>query len=198
MTFMGQLSLKAILLGLATGLAVVTGGLVIVIAAVGFGSGIDITDVAASGELGRFACIQLPILGVWLLALVMAGMTASRLVAGRAPWLHGAVLGSIALLGALAGISREDPAWAIALELLLTVPAAIAGAHVGRAPTAVGERWALAAALAVFVATAAALAASAGNPVAWTAFVAAAALMVGALRRRVRAIEEHGGPEMML
>jgi hypothetical protein len=186
MTLMGQLSLKAIVLGLVAGLAAATSGLVIVIAAVGFGSGLDITDVAATGELGRLPCIQLPILGVWVLAVLIAGMTASRVADGRAARLHGVVLGGIALLGALAGISREDPAWAIALELVLTVPAAVAGAYVGRTRSAVG-RWRLRALLAVFVAAAATLAASAGNLVAWTAFVAAGALLVSALHRHVAA-----------
>jgi hypothetical protein len=185
MTHMGELSLRAILLGLVAGLAVATAGLIAVIAAVGFGSGVDITDVAASGELGRQPCIQLPILAVWVLAVLIAGMTASRIAGGRATRLHGLVIGVIALLGALAGVSRDDPAWAITLELLSTVPAAVAGAHLGRAPSAMRERWILGATLAVFVGAAVALAASAGNVVAWIGFVATSAFLVDTLRRRV-------------
>ena len=185
MTRMGALSLKAILLGLVAGLAVATAGLIVVIGAVGFGSGVDITDVAASSALGRQPCIQLPILGVWVLAVLIAGMAASRVTRGRAARLHGLVIGVIALLGALAGVSRDDPAWAITLELLLTVPAAVVGAHAARAPSAVRARWILGATLAMFVGAAAALAASAGNVVAWVGFVGTSALLVDTLRRRV-------------
>lgn len=188
MAGMGQLSLKAIVLGLVVGLAVATAGLIVVVVAVGLGSGIDITDVGKNGEVARAASIQLPILATWTLALFLAGMTAGRSAGGRARALHGGVIGGIALLGAAAGISRQDPAWAIALQLLLTLPAAIAGAHVGPAPAGVAfhARWGMRVALATFCAASVALAASDGGVLAWAAFAATGVLLAAAVRQRFR------------
>jgi len=187
---MGQISVKAIVLGLAVGVVTAVGGLLVLVAAVAVGSGIDITDIARNGQAVRRASIQLPILSTWLLALLLAGMTTGRL-AGRALRRHGAVIGGVALLGALAGISRQDPVWAVALELILTVPVALAGVHVGPAPDAPPaapyERWALFVTLPAFCAATIALAASEEPGVlAWTAFIATAALLAGAVHGRFR------------
>src|SRR5437762_6953383 len=133
MTGMRRISPKAVLLGLLAGLLVSAAGLMVVIAVVAGFTGIDITDVGKNGEAVRRASIQLPILTTWLLGLLAAGMTAGRVTGGRAWLLHGAIIGVIALLGALAGISERDPSWAIALLLLLTVPVVLAGAGVGAA-----------------------------------------------------------------
>jgi hypothetical protein len=192
---MRQLSLRALVLGLIVGVVTAIGGLIVLVAAVAVGSGIDVTDIGRNGPAVRRASIQLPILSAWLLALLLAGMTTGRL-AGRALRLHGTILGGVALLGALAGISRHDPAWAIALELGLTLPVALAGAHVGPAPGGRGaepaafhERWALGVALPAFAAAAVVLAASAEpGPIAWTAFVALAVALAAAVRSRFRAV----------
>ncbi|HTO13368.1 MAG TPA: hypothetical protein VMQ51_17475 [Candidatus Binatia bacterium] len=190
---MGRVSLKAILGGVAAGVGVAMLGLILLVAAVAAGAGIDITD-ARNADLARRPSIQVPFLSVWLLALLAAGTTAGRLARGRALRLHGAVIGGIALLGALAGISRQDPAWATALLLLSALPVAIAGAHVGPAPGGPGAppvafpaRWALALTLAAFCVATLVLAASEdGGVVAWTAFGATAALLGGAVHARFR------------
>jgi peptidoglycan/LPS O-acetylase OafA/YrhL len=195
MAAMRQLSVKALVLGLIVGVVTAVGGLIVLVAAVAVGSGIDITDIGRNGQATRQASIQLPILSAWLLALLLAGMTTGRL-AGRALRLHGAIIGGVALVGALAGISRQDPPWAIALLLLSTLPVAIAGAHVGPAPAVahagVPRRWALALTLAAFCVAALGVATSKdGGALPWTAFALTAALLAGAVGARVR--EDPGG-----
>jgi hypothetical protein len=187
---MRQISLKAIALGLGVGLVMAVAGLLALIVAVAAGSGVDITDVR-NAALAHRASVQLPFLSVWLLALLASGMTAGRVLRGRALGLHGGVIGGIALLGALAGVSREDPAWAIALQLLLTVPVVIAGVYVrplpDEPPAALPMRWALVLALLAFSAATIALAASEdAGVIAWTAFVATGALLAAAVGRRFR------------
>jgi hypothetical protein len=190
---MRELSLKALVLGLVVGVVTAVGGLLMVVAAAAAGRGIDITDIAKNGQAARHASIQLPILSTWLLALLLAGMTTGR-VAGRALRLHGAVIGLVALLAALAGVSRQDPIWATALVLGLTIPMALAGAHVGPAPGGLGappvpfhERWALVITLPGFcVATIALAASDEPDPVVWLVFIAAVALLGGAIHGRFR------------
>ena len=187
---MRQISLKALALGLGVGLVMAVAGLLALIVAVAAGSGVDITDVR-NAALAHRPSVQLPFLAVWLLALLASGMTAGRVLRGQALGLHGSVIGGIALLGALAGVSREDPAWAIVLQLLLTVPVAVAGVYVRRVSPepslGMPARWALVIALAAFWLATVALAASEEPGVlAWTAFVATAALLGTAVYARVR------------
>jgi hypothetical protein len=201
MAGMRQLSVKALVAGLIVGVLAAVGGLIVLVAAVAVGSGIDITDISRNGQAVRRASIQLPILSSWLLALLLAGMTAGRL-AGRALRLHGALIGGVALLGALAGISRHDPVWAIALELALTLPVAVAGAHVGPPPGGLGAppaafhaRWALVAALPAFAAAAIVLAATEQPGVmVWTAFAVTAVALAAAVGVRFRAGANVGRP----
>jgi len=189
MAVMHQISPRAVLLGLLAGLVVSAAGLMLVIAWVAAVAGLDITDVGTNGEAVRRASIQVPILTTWLLALLAAGMTAGRVTGGRAWLLHGGILGGIALLGALAGISDRDPNWAIALELLLTVPVTLAGAGVGAAPRGPAakfrDRWALTLALAVFYACTLMLAVY-GDVLGWAAFALTGAMLANTLRRRFR------------
>ena len=189
MTDMHRISPRAVLLGLLAGLVVSAAGLMLVIAWVGAFAGLDITDVGKNGEAVRRASIQLPILATWLLALLAAGMTAGRVTGGRAWLLHGSIIGVIALLGALGGISDRDPNWAIALELLLTVPVALVGAGVGAVPrgpaAAFLDRWALTLALAVFCACTLMLTVFDGV-LGWAAFALTGALLANTVRRRFR------------
>ena len=190
MATMRRISPKAVLLGLLVGFVVSAAGLMVVVAWVAAFASIDITDVGKNGELVRRASIQLPILTTWLLGLLAAGMTAARVTTGRAWFLHGAIIGGIALLGALAGISARDPIWAIALQLLLTVPVAIAGAGVGSAPrgptTKFIDRWELIALdLPVFCACTLMLTVY-DDVLGWTAFVLTGALLANTVRRRFR------------
>ncbi len=189
MTDMQQISPRAVLLGLLAGLVVSVAGVMGVIAWVAAFAGLDITDVGSNGEVVRRASIQLPILTTWLLGLLAAGMTAGRVTGGRAWLLHGSIIGVIALLCALAGISERDPSWAIALLLLLTVPVVLAGAGVGAAPRARAakflDRWALTLALAVFYGCTLMLAVYDGV-LGWAAFALTGATLVDTVRRRFR------------
>src|SRR6267142_5718527 len=189
MTTMRRISPKAVLLGLLVGFVVSAAGLMVVVAWVAGFTGIDITDVGRNGEAVRRASIQLPILITWLPGLLAAGMTAARITGGRAWLLHGGIIGVIALLGALAGISERDPAWAIAVELLLTVPVAVAGAGVGPAPRGpdakLVARWELTLALLVFCACTLVLTVHDGV-LGWAAFTLTGALLVNTVRRRFR------------
>jgi hypothetical protein len=189
MTSMRRISLTAVLLGLLVGFIVSAAGLMIMVAWVAAFASIDITDVGKNGELVRRASIQLPILTTWLLGLLAAGMTAARVTGGRAWLLHGAIIGGIALLGALAGISARDPIWAIALQLLLTVPVAVAGAGMGpapRGPTAkLFHRWELTLDLAVFCACTLTLTVY-DDVLGWAAFALTAGLLANTVRRRFR------------
>ena len=186
---MGRLRLRAVVAGIVVGVAVAIAGLIILVAAVAAGSGIDITDTR-NADVARRPSQQAAFLSVWLVALLAAGMTAGRL-APQAPWLHGGVIGAIALLAALAGVSRQDPLWATALELLSAIPVAIAGAHVEAppaAPASFAKRRALTLTLAAFcVATIALAAGEEPGVVAWTAFFATGALLAGAVHARFRA-----------
>jgi hypothetical protein len=189
MTDMQQISPRAVLLGLLAGLVVSVAGVMALIVWVATFAGLDITDVGSNGEVVRRASIQLPILTTWLLGLLAAGMTAGRVSGGRAWLLHGVIIGVIALLGALAGISERDPSWAIALLLLLTVPVVLAGAGVGAAPRTPAarffDRWGLTLALAVFYACTLLLAVYDGV-LGWAAFTLTAAILAATLRRRFR------------
>ena len=183
---MRQLSLLAIVLGLAAGLVVAAVEILMLTAGVGIHTGIDITDVRKNGEVVRLARIQLPLVAAWILAVLGAGLVAAR-VARRAPGLHGGVIGGIALLAALAGISRNDPAWAIALQLVVTVPAALIGACLRRASgTGFARGWGLGLAVVVFWLASVVLAAGTGDARTWTVFGVTAALVVVGIARRFR------------
>lgn len=200
MTGMGQLSVRAIVLGLLAGFLVSAVGLVVVVATVAFFGGIDITDVGKNGEVVRRASIQVPILATWLLGLLAAGMTAGRFTRGRAWHWHGAVIGGVALLAALSGISARDPSWAIALELLLTVPVAILGAGLRPVPRDAAvkflARWELAIGMVGFSASTLMLTVYDDVP-GWAAFALTGAMLANAVRRRFRgSVVTAGAAEM--
>ena len=184
---MGRLRLRAVIAGIVVGVAVAVAGLILLVAAVAVGSGVDITDTK-NADFARRPSQQAAFLSVWLVALLTAGMTAGRLARGQAPWLHGGFVGAIALLAALAGVSRQDPLWATALVLLSAVPVAVVGAHVGpppAAPAAFARRRALLLTLAAFcVATIVLAAVEDAGVVAWTVFFATGALLAGAVHGR--------------
>jgi hypothetical protein len=186
---MGRLSLKAVVVGVAAGVAVAVAGLIVLVAAVAMGSGLDITDIK-NADFARRPSQQASFLSVWFVALLTAGMTAGRLARGQAPWLHGGIVGAIALLAALTGVSRQDPLWTTALVLLSAIPLAVGGAHVGPppAPPASGSRRrALPLTLAAFcVATVALAAAEEPGVVVWATFFATSALLTGAVHARFR------------
>ena len=188
---MNRLEPRAVVGGVIVGLAVAIAGLVVLVAAVGLVRGMDITDVRHAA-LTRRPSVQLPFLSVWLLAVLAAGRTAGALARGRPPRLHGGLVGLLGLLAALAGMSRQDPAWATALVLLLTLPVAVAGASIGGAASdprgpAWLSRWALTAALGAFGVTTVALAASEGGVLPWGAFIVGGVLLLAAAGTRVRA-----------
>src|SRR5262245_30787120 len=186
---MGRLSLKAVIIGVVAGVAVALAGLIVLVAAVAAVSGLDITDTK-NADFARRPSQQASFLSVWLVALLAAGMTAGRLAWGQAPWLQGGIIGAIALLAALTGVSRQDPFWATALLLLSAIPVAVAGAHVGpppAAPAPFSRRRALPVSLAAFcVATIALAVAEEPGVVVWTTFFATGALLTGAVHARFR------------
>ena len=186
---MRRLSLKAVIAGVVAGVVIAVAGLIVLVAAVAAGSGVDITDTR-NVDFARRPSQQAAFLSVWVVALLAAGMTAGRLARGRSPWLHGGVVGAIALLAALTGVSRQDPIWATALVLLAAIPVPLAGAHVGPPPgepVPFAKRQALALSLAAFcVATIVLAALEDAGVVTWTVFFATGALLAGAVHARFR------------